>query len=282
MNQTIDIGGVRILVIDSSVINRMVLREQFKIWNCSFEEASEGPEALKRLSAAAERDTPFQLVLLDNQIGGMSSEELARRIRGDSRIDKTPLILLTPAPGSGRDAGDGGALFDVCLTKPLKQSELHDSILSVLRGPSGESRSHDPLRVLVVDDSRVNLKLVSLMVEKSGYPCDMAGNGREALEAISKCDYGLVLMDCKMPEMDGFEATRQIRESEGGGEGDGAHLPVIAMTADSQAARADCMEAGMDDLMCKPFELKDLQRLLRQWMPGSPGEEASDPSPLRA
>jgi two-component system sensor histidine kinase/response regulator len=175
------------------------------------------------------------------------------------------------------------------LTKPVRQSQLYDALATVIdAGPDAaplvtrhtisESRARQRPRLLVVEDYPVNQKVAVGMLAKLGYRADVAANGLEALEAVARFDYGAVLMDCQMPEMDGYTATTEIRAREG----DRTHIPIIAMTAAAgEGEREKCLSAGMDDYVSKPVSLDDLDCALRRWL--SPGEEATfDPETVAA
>jgi len=289
--QAVDIKGLRILVVDDTVTNRLVFREQLKSWGCDTEEAGDGPDALEKLRAAVEAGRPFQLALLDYQMPGMDGEVLAREIKADPKIAHTPLILATSVPRRGDSARMLEAGFDAYLTKPVKQSHLYDSIATVM----GLQQKEDPatkralitkhtlheaargrFKILVVEDNIVNQKVAALILEKAGYRCDVAANGKEAVEALSRIPYDLVLMDCQMPVMDGFEATAEIRKLDG----EARHTTIIAVTAHAgKEDRERSLEAGMDDHITKPVSAKVLNEILEKYL--AIESESSDTAPIK-
>jgi CheY-like chemotaxis protein len=215
---------------------------------------------------------------------------LARRVQADSRLAATRVILLQSLHEHRAHAGFRMAGLASALVKPVRASQLFDAISRVLSrtegvaeplrvatrdgGSSAPERSAAVMsaRILVVEDNPVNQQVACGWLRKLGYRADVAGNGFEALEALERIPYAAVLMDCQMPEMDGFEATAELRRREGT-----TRTPVIAMTANvMQGDRERCLAAGMDDYVPKPVRLEDLDAALRRWLPGS------DPSILAA
>jgi len=280
-----DIRGLRVLVVDDSATNRKVFREQLRGWGCLTEDAVNAHSALEMLSAALKAGNPFHLALVDFHMTGMTGEGLARTIKAEPAIADTALILLTSVPKKGDAAKMLDVGFDAYLTKPVKQSQLYESIAMVM----GLSRRSEPARkrslitqhtlkeaararykILIVEDNIVNQKVAARMLEKVGYRCDVAANGREAVEALSRIPYDLLFMDCQMPEMDGYEATRVIRGCEQGER----HTVIIAMTANAMKGdRERCLEAGMDDYISKPVTNATLCRILEKYLTGEPETE---------
>jgi signal transduction histidine kinase/DNA-binding response OmpR family regulator len=267
-----EITGLRVLVVDDNAMNRRILVDQMSSWKCAPGEATSGPEALEKLRAAARSDHPFDLVLLDHQMPEMDGEEVARRIQREEGLQNLPVIMLTSLC-KRRDARqlamDGIAGY---LTKPIKQSLLFDCMAEVMgvRRKTGSSaparmltehsllktRARKRFRILVVEDNVVNQKVTVRMLQKASYRCEVAANGLEALRALEERPFDLVLMDCQMPEMDGFEATREIRRRE---ETKSSRVPIVAMTANAlEGDRERCLEAGMDDYISKPVDAKRL------------------------
>ncbi len=271
---TADISGLRVLIVDDHNTNRLVFREQLKTWGCQTEEAKSGSQALSMLKTIKEGEQPFEVALIDFQMTGMDGEELAREITADAEIPDMPLILVTSSPQRGDAAKMLDAGFDAYLTKPVRHSQLHDSIAAVMGGQQeSEENKQRPLitqhslkessrwrmKLLVVEDNAVNQKIAVKMLEKSGFRCDVAASGREAIQAISKTPYALVFMDCEMPDMDGFDATREIRKLEG----ESRHTPIVAMTGRVlEGDREQCLEAGMDDYVAKPVSVLTLNEIL--------------------
>jgi len=284
--RVVDIKGVRILLVDDNATNRMVFREQFKAWDCNTEEAADGPQALEMLRAAVQAGKPFEIALLDYQMPVMDGEDLAKAIKADPELARTSLILATSIPRRGDAARMLEAGFDAYLTKPVKQWQLHDAIAAVMgleqRGVPKKDRglitrhtlseaARARFKILLAEDNIVNQKVAVRMLEKSGYRCDVAANGKEAVEALTRIAYDLVLMDCQMPVMDGYEATAEIRRREG----DGEHTPIIAMTAHAMKQdREECLAVGMDDYVSKPVSTEALSEILGKYLSSESGAVA--------
>jgi len=282
--------GRRVLIVDDHATSRRVLEQHLRGQGVMYESADNGFRALECLRHAAGRQTPFDLAILDMQMPGMDGLELARQVKADKAIRDTGLVLLTSVGrrGDAKEAQHAG--IAAYLTKPIRQSLLYECISLVLGSASNAgtptteaatpiitrhslSEAHiqsSPL-VLVVEDNPVNQKVAVNMIEKLGYRANVAANGREAVESLARISYALVFMDCRMPEMDGFEATRFIRRQEESlrqAGGRPPHLPIIAMTANAmQEDRERCQEAGMDDFLSKPVASKSLAAVLNRWLP---------------
>jgi signal transduction histidine kinase/DNA-binding response OmpR family regulator len=270
---------LRVLVVDDNATNRKLLRMQLASWGCKHHEVESGPAALSALRDAARTGKPYSLALVDYQMPEMDGEELSRQVKADGSIAQTPLVMLTSVGAMGEVARMEEAGITAYLTKPIKQSQLFDCLSAVVAQPKtteqlaktriitkhslDQMRDRSKVRVLVAEDNPVNQKVAARTLDRLGFRCEIAGNGKLALEALARAEFDVVLMDCQMPEMDGFEATRRIRESEGG---TGRRLPVIAMTANAMAGdREACLEAGMDDYIAKPFNPSDLTAVIERW-----------------
>ena len=279
--------GMRALVVDDNATNRRILELQGKAWGMQVELAPDAHSALVLMRVAVANQAPFQIVLLDLGMPHMDGFQLARAIKADHQLASTPLVLLSSMVqrsqlGEVQEVGFAGYL-----TKPLRESKLLECLLAVLSQPGATTQGQVPSlinsarrslvtsesltetklrmkpRVLVVEDNVVNRKVVVRMLERLGYLAYVAVNGLEALSAIRKGDYDAVLMDCQMPEMDGFEATRRIRQEESDSD---RHVPVIALTAHAMAGDAErCLSAGMDDYVSKPVAMAELQIVLLKW-----------------
>jgi CheY-like chemotaxis protein len=256
--------------------------------------AEDGEEALALLRAASGSGEAHDLAILDMQMPGMDGIQLARAISGDPAISSTRLVLLTSI-GININETARMAGVEVVLNKPVRQSQLHDALATMLTTPTETQArpSHRGVRpaphatpaaegqayrghVLLAEDYPVNQMVAMRMLERSGYQVDAVNDGKEAVEALSNIPYGAVLMDVQMPEMDGYEATAEIRRREGSAR----HTPVIAMTADAmQGDRERALAAGMDDYIAKPVKHEELEAVLERWIPHpeqEPLEQMSD------
>ena len=226
-----------------------------------------------------QRGEPFDLAILDMQMPEMDGLTLGAEIRKLRNSDALPMILLTSMGIQPETPESALAPFAACLTKPIKQHQLHDLLLRVVGGPQSTpqklvaSQKLDaslakrlPLHLLLADDNVVNQKVARRLFEQMGYHVDVAADGYEALQAIRQQVYGIVFMDVQMPEMDGLEATRQIRQFEQSQQ----RTPciIIAMTASAMMGdRERCLEAGMNDYLAKPVRLEAVQSAIERWGP---------------
>ena len=269
------LANLRVLVVDDNETNRRILHKQLTSWGIGDGTAEDGPEALGMLRDAAQSGEPYDLILLDMQLPGMDGLELAREIKGDPSIASTRLILLSSV---GVDVGEEARQtgVEVILGKPVRQSQLYDALATTVdasveppAAPQHEASSpaaeKTPARgdVLLVEDNPVNQLVAVKMLERLGYRVDVARNGLEALEALARKRYAAVLMDVQMPEMDGYEATAEIRRRE---EGSSRRIPIIAMTANAmEGDREKALEADMDDYVPKPVTRAVLEAALERW-----------------
>jgi len=279
------LGDLRVLVVDDSPTNRRVFREQLRRWDCVPVEVPDALQALEALRRAAAAGEPFHVAITDFRMPGFDGTDLARKARADASIRDTALIVVTSIPGRGDARRMLEAGFDAYLTKPVKHAQLYAAILKVLgiragREPALVTRhtlqETGPMRrtILVVEDNAMNQRVAVRMLEKAGFRCDLAGNGREALEALSRRGYDLVFMDCQMPVMDGYEAAAEIRRMQG----PRVRTPIIAMTASAMTGvRERCLAAGMDDYICKPVTAEQLERVLGAALPPAPAAQAEPP-----
>jgi CheY-like chemotaxis protein len=230
-------------------------------------------EALRLLREAHQAGRPFQLVASDVDMPELDGFALAERIRADAELASTPIILLTSGDRAGEIARCEQLRIAARLRKPVSQSEVFDAVAATLHAsasaapkaatlpqPSAEPSRIGPLRILLAEDSLVNQKLAVGLLKKDNHLVIVANNGREAVHAVLSQPFDLVLMDVQMPEMDGFEATRLIRERE---KETGGHVPIIAMTAHAMKGdREKCLEAGMDEYISKPIRAQLLYETL--------------------
>jgi signal transduction histidine kinase/CheY-like chemotaxis protein len=286
-----DLKNLRVLIVDDNEVNRRVLHEQISSWGMRNESYSSGEQALEGLRAARQSGDPYHFAILDYQMPAMDGAALARAIRSDSAIRGTVLVMLTSVGFWDTVRHTESASIDACLLKPVRQSQLLNTLAAAwsknlhtaLADPAKPgSRIADmqsalvgrsavwPIRVLVAEDNVVNQKVAVRMLERLGLRVDVAANGREAVRMFELLPYDLVFMDCQMPEMDGYEAAREIRRREG----PGRHFAIIAMTADAMAGcREQCLEAGMNDFIAKPVAMEALFEAVRSWAP------AKEPAP---
>ncbi len=274
-----DLRGVRILVVDDNATNRLILAEQLASWGVRHQEAAGGAAAIVLLRAARAEGDPFRIAILDMQMPDMDGESLGRAIKSDEELRDTRLVMMTSLGRRGdakrlRDVG-----FAAYLTKPVKQSQLYDCLATVLgmgvmpgkapetafvtRHSLNEARRRE-VRILLVEDNATNQQVALSILEKLGFGADVAPDGREAIRAMEKTPYDVVLMDVQMPVMDGFEATRLIRSGKTGVPD--PRIPIIAMTAHAMKGdRERCLEAGMDDYLSKPISPPALVEALEKW-----------------
>lgn len=285
------IDGLQVLVVDDNDTSRMLLITLLDSWGCRYDTAPDGATALGMLDEAQAAGQPFNIALLDYTMPVMDGITLARRIRKNPLHDAVRLVLLTSLGNRGDATRMKQAGYVAYLTKPIRQQQLHDC-LALLAGGMSDGQPLDTLitrhtireahkhagRILVAEDNPVNQAVAAAMLKKSGYQVDLVANGLEALEALSRITYDLVLMDCQMPEMDGFVATRQIRDPASAVL---RHdLPVIAMTANALAGdRERCLAAGMNDYLAKPVKPEALDKMLETWLYqlGSPESDGKQP-----
>jgi two-component system, sensor histidine kinase and response regulator len=280
-------------------------------WGVRCRLAMDGQEALACLRAAAAEAAACDFAIIDMQMPGMDGLELARAIKADPLLAPTRLILLTAQGQRGDAQAAQTAGYAAYLTKPIHESRLYECLLAVVtlsvpatpatlitRHSLAEAKTQGAIKILLAEDNVINQKVATRMLEKLGYRVDVAANGKEAIEALGRIDYAAVLMDCQMPEMDGFAATAEIRRREALNvkretqdeigktcealdvkrEASSStpyslprtphRLPIIAMTANAQPEdRAQCLAAGMDDYISKPVQSKVLAEVLARWVP---------------
>lgn len=296
-------NGRNMLIIDSHRLNQFVVGEMLNQWHCRHTAATSASEAINRLYEAISQNEMFDIVILDSSVPDAEGMNLATRIRQVPGAENVPLVMLTSTPRVGDAARMRDAGFMAYLTKPIKAGHLLEALSAVMgraqdklsgsQNPVGESgkvgespqiitrhilaesrRSH--LKILVVEDNKVNQMVAIRLLERLGYHADVAANGREALQALREGNYSLVLMDCQMPEMDGYAATRALRQEEARSESH-AHVVIVAMTAEAMKGdRERCLSAGMDDYIAKPVNLKELESVLLRYL----GMDESEGAPV--
>jgi PAS domain S-box-containing protein len=286
-----DIRGARFLVVDDNAIHRQVLGALLRSWGCRFDEAEDGEQALAMLRRAVEEADPYRVVLVDMLMPGMDGERMGLEVKGDPALRDTHMVMLASVGQRGDAARLREAGFAAYLTKPIKKSQLYDGLVTVLgvepepaREASGsiitghslkEDKKHK-VRILVAEDNAVNQKVALRILEKLGYRADAVADGREAVEALETIPYDLVLMDVQMPEMNGFEATRMIRDPQS--RVLRHDIPIVAMTAHAlKGDRERCLDAGMDDYVTKPVTSFALDEVLQKHLQDP--EDAGRPLP---
>jgi CheY-like chemotaxis protein/HPt (histidine-containing phosphotransfer) domain-containing protein len=280
--------GVNILVVDDNATNRMVVGTVLKSWGCRLTCAADGDSALAAMREAIRLADPFEVALLDLEMPGMDGEELGRQMAADSQLAHTARLMMRTRPRHGQpDRGFEEGEGESCITKPVVESRLRETLNGALgrrtppnglaRGKSWKRFSRTPARagarILLAEDISSNREVALGFLTKLGYHSDLVNNGAEALAAVQSVPYDLLLMDCEMPEMDGYEASRRIRKQEtSAGK---ARIPIVALTAHAISGdKAKCVEAGMDDYLSKPIQLQALAEMLAKFFPPSapPGE----------
>jgi CheY-like chemotaxis protein len=290
-----EVAGVRVLAVDDNPTNRRVVAGMLDAWRCRHVEVAGAQAALDTLRAACAEGDPFRVVILDMMMPDMDGEELGRLIKLDPDLATSDLVMMT-SMGARGDAGRLEALgFAAYLTKPVKQSQLFDCLMVVLHrqglartGPAATprivtrhalaDRRKRNLRILLAEDNAVNRSVALKTLEKLGYRADAVVNGAEAVAALTERPYDVVLMDVQMPEVDGLEATRAVRDPHSAVL-DHA-VPIVALTAHARAEdREQCLAAGMDDYLSKPIRPDELAALLSRF---SRPDESGEPVLRRA
>ncbi|MGB0951773.1 MAG: response regulator [Planctomycetota bacterium] len=279
------LAATRVMVADAHLANRESLATHLRSWGCRVAESADAWELIDGLRDAEEEGSPIQVAIVDLALPGKEMQELCKALEEDPATSGTLLIAMTPIGGGvpGELLRDG--VFRSILRKPIKKNMLRHAVCSTLgieeiapedmAGPQENADAPidqpetdeihcDGVRILLAEDNLVNQKVAVKHLEKVGCVVEVAGNGQIAVEMFQKGHYDLVFMDCQMPEMDGYEATEVLRQSEGEGE----HTPIIAMTANAMVGdREACLAAGMDDYIAKPFSMDDIHKVFREWLP---------------
>jgi two-component system, sensor histidine kinase and response regulator len=279
-----EVAGMRVVVVDDNSTSRTALARTLRSWQLDCDVAGSAGEAVVLVDAAAAAGSPYALALIDLEMPDVGGDELARALRANPLRDPLRLVALAP-PWGASDVADDVAAFDGSLTKPVRSGRLYEQVLAVIApvrpaAPHSEPRApvaavaapeaSDPV-VLVVEDTRVNQLVATLMLARSGFRSQVAANGLEALAALSQTTFAAALMDCQMPELDGYETTQEIRRRERGGR----RMPIIAMTANSmEGERERCLAAGMDDYVTKPLRDRVLHETLARWITTAPAQAA--------
>jgi PAS domain S-box-containing protein len=277
----VELVDLRVLIVDDNETNCQILQHQTNAWKMRSGVAMDAARALAELRRAFVAGDPYQLVLLDMQMPGTNGLTLARSIKAESDLANVRLVLLSSIGGRIDSEELKAAGIDNCLVKPIKQSLLFDSIATVMgSGAAGETRkakkvlppssfptaTTQKLRILLAEDNTVNQQVAIGLLQKLGYRADAVADGTEVLEALGRIRYDVVLMDCQMPQLDGYETTRRIRQLEQKRTPPfdwKAPVHIIAMTANAmEGDREKCLGAGMNDYLSKPVRKKELKAAL--------------------
>ena len=279
------LADLRVLAVDDNATNRELLSEQLTAWGFEIDTLADPLDAMRCLSAAVAAGRPYQLVLLDHQMPGLDGLTLATQIKATAALRQTALLLLTsidclPTAAERAEIGLAGAL-----SKPLRQSRLFDAIIDALHG-THERRPNRPslptpaaaetvnleqphARILVAEDNETNQLVTTELLRLNGFDCEVAADGAAALQRLAAERFDLVLMDCQMPRLDGFEATAELRRREAAG--DRKRMPVVALTANAvRGDRERCLNAGMDDYITKPIDPATMLATIRKYLPNAP------------
>ena len=270
--------GVAVLVVDDNKTNREILQLQLEGWQMRVQCAASGDEALSLIAQAARGDAPFTLAILDMHMPRMDGLQLAQRIQAQPEILPPKLLMLTSTFANTDEQTRRDAGIRRCVNKPIRRADLLGVISDILTdtvtsSTSGATRAVDLIEVirgtvLLVEDNPVNQAVAAAMLDALGVRMQLACNGEEAIAMLDERDFDLVLMDCQMPVMDGYEATRTIRRLHANRT---TRLPIIALTANAlQDDEAKCIKAGMDAFLAKPFSIAQLRSALTPWLTGMP------------
>jgi CheY-like chemotaxis protein len=263
------LSAKRALLVDDNATNRAVLEDYLRGWQMHCESIPDVEEATASLSRAVAGGEPFDVVLLDVNLPAMTGMGLVEAICQRPDLHGTQIVMLSSTPPRLDECATAAVL-----PKPARQAAIADALTQILvpapepvarPAPAPAAPPDRGLLLLTVEDSAINRTIAQAMLAKLGLETDMARNGREAVEMAGGKRYDAILMDCQMPEVDGFEATRRIRAAE-----NGHRVPIIAMTALAMAGdRQHCIECGMDDYLSKPFRTEELEQALQRWLPAS-------------
>ncbi len=284
---TSDLNGLKLLIVEDNDTNQDILVTYADSWGMETQVSSNGKKALELLRQAALDANGYDLAIVDMKLPGMNGLEIAEAVKADTRLATIPLVLLTSTLYKGEASEARKAGFSAYIPKPVRKYELYQCLRKVI-STDGRSDFKDSLKagqqaattysfsakILVADDNIVNQEIVQMMLKPITSGLHFANNGKEALEMLGSRPYDLVLMDCMMPIMDGFEATAEIRRLQQLGEL--PSFPIIALTANAvEGDREKCIAAGMDDYLAKPFKTNDLHAILKKWL-GDKAQETNE------
>lgn len=271
-----DLAGIRILVVDDNQTNREILKLQLQNWKIRAVCAHSADQALSTMTEALNLNEPYHLVILDMHMPKMDGLQLAKKIHADPTLNKTRIMMLTSTHNDVTQLAKDNVGILRCVNKPVRQKELIDIIMDVmgrnLDKPVATMQNPPPIlshylqgSVLLAEDNPVNQEVAKAMLSRLGLNTVIAHDGKQAVDLVREHHYDIILMDCQMPVMDGFEATTQIRQQLN-------MIPIIALTANAtEDDRTQCLNAGMDDFLSKPYSLDQLQQKILQWLPQEKG-----------
>ncbi|HET8775121.1 MAG TPA: response regulator, partial [Thermoanaerobaculia bacterium] len=276
-----------VLVVEDSITSRHTIAMQLAAWNVKYDTSDDGVSALAMMRARAVERAPYDLVIADQHLPGIDGTTLARLGVANRKDFGSPRFVLMTASHQPLDTATLAELgVGICLRKPIKPAFLFSAVFGRSmeeRPPAARpARTEAPVRqgtaprILVADDNVVNQKVALRQLERLGYAAETVGDGIEVLDAMRRITYDLVLMDCQMPELDGYETTAHIRRLE---QARGTRVPVIALTASAgESDRQACLAAGMDDFLPKPVRENELAAMLQRWLPRPAIEDPKDNS----
>ena len=285
--------GLKILVVDDNATSRENISDQLKLWDIDAHTADSAATAISMLKQAHDENAPYSLALLDHDMPDIGGLNLARILKENDILAKTPLILLNAISDLEETMVWTSAGIKSYLTKPVRQTELYNCLIATLSLPNRKPdlkeqntiteaatvRQYNG-RVLVAEDNAVNQELAELMLSEHGCEVLIAGNGQKALDAIKEninSPFDLILMDCQMPVMDGYTSSNEIRKCTE----NLPRVPIVALTANAmEGDRQRCLDAGMDDHLTKPFSRSQLIEILEKWMPGNQSNVESRKQPI--
>ena len=268
----LEIKNLRVLIVDDNYTNRMILREIVSLWGALPKEVEDGFSVLRELKSACKRSKPYQLILLDKNMPEMDGFELIKKIREILEYKKTPIVMLS----SDRGAADLKKIEELSISdfilKPIRRSRLYNAIVKAIvketskdvvkKYDIGSAIKDRLFKVLLAEDNLINQKLTVRLLEKQGWQISVATNGSEVLNLLDKNRFDFILMDVQMPEMDGIEASKEIRKRE---KETGTHIPIIALTANAfEEDKKKCLEAGMDEYATKPVKVNEIFSIIEK------------------
>ncbi len=282
----LDLKSLRVLVVEDCVLTREIFQDYIRSWKGQVDVAPNGAAGLEKLREARAGGQPFHVAVLDWRMPGMDGVSMARAVKADAELARTGLVLMSSFAQIAESEELMAAGFAACIPKPLSRSDLYDAIMTAANRDSRRSRDACRWRgrgiepalprasgtILLAEDNEINREVATELITGLGYRCRSARTGREAVEAVRDAGIHLVLMDCQMPEMDGYEATRliRLRERDCPTGSHGGRIPIVALTAHATKSDRDrCLEMGMDDYLTKPLDPGELARTLRKWIQGN-------------